>query len=111
MFKVRIITLAASLAIGGAALAVAPIASANHPAAAATATDDNNRGQAEPGDDNGGRLAEPANAARATNRGQAEPGDDSAKNVAASAGPTKTKTKKGKRHTHARHASHRLGAR
>ena len=107
MFKARIITLAASLAIGGAALSVASIASANHPAAAATATDDNNPGQAELGDDNGGRLAEPGD----DNRGQGEPGDDSTKNVAASAGATKAKTKKGKRHTHARHASHRLGTR
>jgi hypothetical protein len=106
MFKVRIITLAAVLTIGGGVLAAAPIASADRsgPTPTVTATDDQNRGQAEPGDDKGGQ-AEPGD----DKGGQAEPGDDKNRNVAASAatGTTKLKTAaKTKRHTHLRHDSH-----
>ena len=122
MFNVRFITLAVTLAgtlaVSGAVLTAAPIASANGPLAAATATDDHNGVQAEPGDDNGvqaepgddnGVQAEPGD-----DRGlQAEPGDDDNNNVAASAvaGATKATTAaKAKRHTHIRHASHRVGS-
>jgi len=85
MFKTRFTTLAAALVAtlgaSGAVLAVSPIASADRPASIATATDDHNRGQAEPGDDNGvlaepgddkGVLAEPCDDAGVL----AEPGDD-----------------------------------
>jgi hypothetical protein len=109
MFNVRVITLAVTLAISGAALSAAPLASANGPNAAATATDDHNRGQGQPGDDNSVQ-AEPGD----DNSTQAEPGDDKNRNVAASAssGAIKTKTAaQAKRHTHIRHGSHRVAAR
>ena len=119
MFKVRIITLAAILTVGGAVLAAAPIASAERSGPTPTATDDQNRGQAEPGDDNGtqaepgddkGAQAEPGD----DNGVQAEPGDDKVRDVAASAttGAVKVKTAaKAKHHSHLRHASHRRTAR
>jgi hypothetical protein len=107
MFNVRVITLTAALAlaISGAALSAAPLASANGQVAAATATDDHNRGQSEPGDDNG-VLAEPGD-----DKGlQVEPGDDKSSDIAASAATRSSKAKtsaKAKRHTHIRRASHR----
>ncbi len=131
MFKVRIITLAAILTVGGAVLAAAPIASAERSGPTPTATDDQNRGEAEPGDDNGGQVepgddkgssqAEPGDdkgssqAEPGDDKGssQAEPGDDKNRNVAASAatGAIKVKTAaKAKHHTHIRHASHRRAA-
>jgi hypothetical protein len=109
MFNVRVITLAVTLAISGAALSAAPIASANGPIAAATATDDHNRGQGQPADDNG-TQAEPGD----DNSTRAEPGDDKNRNVVASgsSGVIKSKTAvKAKRHAHIRHGSHRVAAR
>ena len=139
MFNVRVITLAVTLAISGAALSAAPLASANGPNAAATATDDHNRGQGQPGDDNStqaepgddkGVQAEPGDdkstqaepgddkstqAEPGDDKGvRSEPGDDKNRNVAisASSGAIKTKTAaKTKRHTHIRHGSHRGAAR
>jgi hypothetical protein len=119
MLNVRVITLAVTLAISGAALTAAPLASANSPVAAARATDDHHGLHAEPGDDNGlraqpgddnGLQAEPGD----DNGLQAQPGDDKGSDVTASTatGATKTTTAaKAKRHTHIRHASHRLVAR
>jgi hypothetical protein len=129
MFNVRVITLAVTLAISGAALSAAPIASANGPIAAATATDDHNRGQGQPADDNGtqaepgddnGIRTEPGddNSTQAEpgddNSTRAEPGDDKNRNVVAScaSGVIKSKTAvKAKRHAHIRHGSHRVAAR
>ena len=129
MFNVRVITLAVTLAISGAALSAAPLASANGPNAAATATDDHNRGQGQPGDDNSTQAepgddnstqAEPGDdkstqAEPGDDKGvRSDPGDDKNRNVAisASSGAIKTKTAaKTKRHTHIRHGSHRGAAR
>jgi hypothetical protein len=116
MFNVRVITLAVTLAISGAALSAAPLASANGPIATATATNDHNRGQGQPGDDNGTQAEPGDDKSTQAEPGddkstQTEPGDDKNRNVAASAssGAIKTKTAaKTKRHTHIRHGSHRV---